>query len=132
MSLGADAGVRSKATAMRVPVPVISRTIALPGLQPGRFMTSCTMLARLGVRWLAPASLRVVQAGGAQATVALVRGRLETLLAVVTNAGALSLAWPASVSCVATDVASSVVNCTNADVTKWPAGIATFRNRRPT
>src|SRR5262245_51689789 len=132
MSLAAAAGLLSKANAVRVPVPVITKAIALPALQPGRLMICCTMLATLGVRWLAPASLTRAQAAGAQATVAVVRGRLEMLFAVDRNVVALSLASPAIVSCVAVDPASSVVNCRKADVTAWPAGIATFRNRRPT
>src|SRR5512134_3457125 len=96
--------------AVRQPLPVITMTIELPELQPGRFLISCTMLARSGVRWLGPASLTVVQGTGAQATVAVVRGRPETLLVAVVNAPGLSLAWPAIVSWVGVDPVSSTVN----------------------
>src|SRR5262245_13925752 len=123
MSFAASVAPSSKADAMRAPVPVITRAIALPELQPERPTISCTMLARLGVRWLGPAWWTVVHAAGAQATVAVVRGRLETLPVVDANAVALSLAWPAIVSCVGVDVSSSAVNCTYADVMVAPAGI---------
>src|SRR5688572_2748124 len=132
MSFGARAELPSKATAVRVPVPVITKTIALPEIQPGRFVISCTMLARFGVRWLGPASLAMFQAAGAQGTVAVVRGRLEMLLAVPVNVTALSLAWPANESWVAAEVTSSVANCTYADVMVAPGGIVRFTNRSPT
>src|SRR5262245_644913 len=112
MSFAATAELRSKADAIRVPLPVITKAIELPETQPARFTTCCTMLARLGVRWFRPASLAVVQDTGAQATVAVVRGRLDMFEAVDANVGAWSMAWPAIVSWVAVVVASSVVNCT--------------------
>ena len=76
--------------------------------------------------------MTTVQGTGVHATVADVRGRLEMLAADVKNPGALSLAWPAIVSWVTVDLASSVVNCTYADVMTAGLGICTFWNRIPT
>src|SRR5262245_50766945 len=116
MSRAANAGLLSNAAAVRQPVPVITKTIALPEIQAGRFLISCTMFVRSGVRWSTPASLTLIQGTGAQATVAVVRGRLETFCVTVENAGGLSAAWPAIVSCVGVDPVSSTVNCMYADV----------------
>jgi hypothetical protein len=66
--------------------------------------------------------LTTVQGTGAQATVAVVRGRPETFEAVLVNAAELSLASPANVRLVATDQTSSAANCTNADEIVEPGG----------
>src|SRR5262245_52496876 len=110
VSFGASVGLESKETAVRVPVPVTTKAIALPEAQPGRFTICCTMLARLGVFSLGPTSLTTVQGTGAHATVAVVRGRPETFKAAFVNAAALSLASPANVRSVAPDQTSSAAN----------------------
>jgi hypothetical protein len=80
---GAVGALPSNASAVRCPLPVMMKAIALPLAQPGRLTTCCITAARLGVRWFAPSWL-ALQAAGDHCTEALVRGREETLkLAVV-------------------------------------------------
>ncbi len=66
---------------MRWPVPVMIRARALPGFQPGRLTISWMTVDRSVVRWLVPASPTVVQAAGFQVAAALVRVRVEGLVA---------------------------------------------------
>src|ERR671932_180386 len=96
--------------AVRWPLPVMMKARALPLVQPGRLTISCTKLARLGVRWSAPAAPIVVQAGGDQEAEALLRARVETLPVAVVKVAALSAACAFRVSVVASDCASSVAN----------------------
>src|SRR5918998_5645842 len=96
---GAAAGLPFRDSAVRWPLPVTTKAIAFPLAQRGRFTTSCTRAARLGVRWPAPAS-PTVQAGGDHATAALVRGREETVEVAVVKVAALSAAWALIVSVV--------------------------------
>src|SRR5688572_21348076 len=111
-SLGARAAPALKASAVRRPVPVTMNTSGLPLTQPGRSMIAWTTAARLGVRWLGPASPMTDHGGGDQATAAVVRGREEMFEAAAENVAALSASSPWTVSEEALPSVSSVVNCT--------------------
>jgi hypothetical protein len=88
----AEAAPLSKARAVRVPDPVITKTIAFPLAQPGRATTSRTTLDRSGVRCAAARSPTVDHAGGDHATAAAVRARLDTFPLVDVNVPGLSAA----------------------------------------
>src|SRR5512145_2531371 len=114
-SSGAPAAEPSTASATRLPEPLITKAIALPETQPPRFTTCWTSADRSGVRCAAPASPTVLQAGGLQATEALVRGRAPTLFVPVVKGTALSEASPWTASVVVTLLVSSVWNWIHAD-----------------
>lgn|SRR5215468_4443414 len=93
---GALAAPDSKASAVRVPVPVMTKTIALPAFQVDWFTTACTSALKSGVFCAAPRS-PCVHAGGDHATLAPVSGRFVMLLADVEKAEALALSSALSV-----------------------------------
>jgi hypothetical protein len=82
---------RCNASAVRCPLPLTMKAIALPLAQPGRPTTCYITAARLGVRWFPPA-WPALQAAGDHCTEALVRGREETLKLPVAKVAALSAA----------------------------------------
>ena len=72
---GAFAGSMFLLKACRRPVPSTKSTKALPGLQAGREITSCTRVATFGLRCAIEASSTIVQGCGDQATLDVVRFR---------------------------------------------------------
>jgi hypothetical protein len=102
----------SKASAVRVPVPVKISAMALPEVHPGRLTISWTMALRSGVRWAAVRAPTVDHPGGDHGTEAVVRAREETLFVAVVKVAALSAAWPRTVTEEAPVVDSSAWNCT--------------------
>ena len=107
-----NAAPLSKASAVRVPVPVKTKARSLPASQPGRATISCTMAERSGVRWARPASPTVVQAAGVQAAKASVVAREDTLFAALVKTAASSASWPRMLSEVVAEPTSSVRNWT--------------------
>jgi hypothetical protein len=78
--------------------------------RPAGATISCTIWARSGVRWSAPAAPRTLQAGGAQSTRASVSGRDEALKAALVKAAASSASSPRICSLDALVVTVSTVN----------------------
>ena len=91
---------------MLLSVPLTMIANALPDAQPDRFTISCRTGTRLAVRWSGPASPTVVQAAGAQATLAPVRAREVMFLLTDTKVAASSAASPS----IRNDAASASVS----------------------
>src|SRR5512143_362934 len=104
---------------------------AFPDAQPARWTIS-SIREGTSTRGSGPAAPTVVQAGGDHETSALVFGRELMFLLVLPNVGALSLAWPATVSVVDSEGASSTVNWTCASRMLAPEGTAMLTKRIPT
>ncbi|MEX1207139.1 MAG: hypothetical protein WEE36_00830 [Acidimicrobiia bacterium] len=121
----------SNESAVRVPVPVNTNPIGLPGAQSGRDTTSWMTAARSGVRWSAPASPTLVHGGGCQVAVAVVRGRLEGLALVVYGAAEPEASAPMT-RVAGADPVSSTENWIQAPVMVAPVGSGRPVKRIPT
>ena len=122
----------SKASAVRRPVPLSWKPRALPWAQPGRLTTAWTREEMSGVCCAAVLAPTVFQAGGFQATDAVVAGRLLTLLLVPTYVGVLSAASARRVRAAASVLTSSVWNWIQAREIVAPAGTWRLAKRTPT
>ena len=122
----------SKDSAVRVPDPDTSNTIAFPDTQPGRNTNSCTIDARFGVRCAIPSSPTTPHGAGIHPTVAAVAGRDDTSPFVDENAAASSTAWPRIWRSTGPVLTSSARNWIHASVIVAPAGTSTPTNRNPT